>query len=636
MMETTPLQTGPALLRNSFYSNQKAVTKAISAWKSTCQNQFIIDQILNGVKLEFSSTPAPFDVKGISTPGLEMKETIEEFLAKGTIKETSNNQYNSPFFMLNQKGKQRPILDLRFLNNHLRSKKFQMETLQSATSIIRKNQYFTKTDIKSAYLAIPIAQQHQQYLGFKWMGREFQFTSLPFGLSSAPRTFTKIMREALKSLRSAGLQCIIYLDDVLVIGDTLEECAEQTATMRSHLEALGFTLNQDKSTKTPTQSIEFLGMSLNSKMLTIRAPQEKITSIKKDLKQLISKERMSLRKIAAIAGALTALSPAIDKALIHQRFIQRNIAKHGKICNWESLVEIDKATKREAEELLKKLDKLNGKSFQVKEKQEIHMWTDASKWGWGACSEGMHHSNQWRTTESSNSSNWRELKAIWEMLKRAPPNWKGKKLMIHTDNTTAISQINRQSSPRHPHLLRLAKSIWRLAQLQDWTLSAVHIAGKKNVTADLLSRLKTNAYEWKLDNTNWRRIINKWGEREIDLFAAPWNTQCPKFYSWHPFQEAAGVDALQQQWPSRAYANPPPILIPRVIQKWRQERTNLILVTPNWEAQLWFPVLKRICKKPMKLKLKKESFSLLGKRIELPFREILAWNLLKRTSSKQA
>ena len=41
----------------------------------------------------------------------------------------------------------------------------------------------------------------------------FMFTVLPFGLSSAPYIFTKLLRPLVKHWRSQGIHTVVYLDD---------------------------------------------------------------------------------------------------------------------------------------------------------------------------------------------------------------------------------------------------------------------------------------------------------------------------------------------------------------------------------------------------------------------------------------
>ena len=48
-------------------------------------------------------------------------------------------------------------------------------------------------DLKHAYYTIPFAAEHRKYLKFVWGGQLYEFQSLPLGLTSSPRIFTKIM-----------------------------------------------------------------------------------------------------------------------------------------------------------------------------------------------------------------------------------------------------------------------------------------------------------------------------------------------------------------------------------------------------------------------------------------------------------
>ena len=76
--------------------------------------------------------------------------------------------------------------------------KFNFEDLSVATQIFDKGYYLFKFDLKSGYHRIEILLEHRQYLAFAWefgtrKFRYFQFCVVPFGLSSAPFTFTKIL-----------------------------------------------------------------------------------------------------------------------------------------------------------------------------------------------------------------------------------------------------------------------------------------------------------------------------------------------------------------------------------------------------------------------------------------------------------
>ncbi len=62
-------------------------------------------------------------------------------------------------------------------------------------------------------LSHPDSPHHRRFLRFAFEGVAYQYTVLPFGLSLAPRTFTKCMDAALSPLRQMGIRILNYLDD---------------------------------------------------------------------------------------------------------------------------------------------------------------------------------------------------------------------------------------------------------------------------------------------------------------------------------------------------------------------------------------------------------------------------------------
>ncbi len=90
-----------------------------------------------------------------------------------------------------------PILDLRHLNHALMKRSFSMITLKQILSQICLGDWFMSLDLKDAYFHIQIAPHHRWFLRFAFEGVAYQYQVVPFGLSLAPRTFTRCMDAAL-------------------------------------------------------------------------------------------------------------------------------------------------------------------------------------------------------------------------------------------------------------------------------------------------------------------------------------------------------------------------------------------------------------------------------------------------------
>ena len=75
----------------------------------------------------------------------------------------------------------------------------------------------------------------------------YEFICLCFGLGPAPRIFTKLMKIPISILRRINISVLIYLDDMLIMGQTLEEIQMSRDTVMFLLQNLGFVINLRKS-----------------------------------------------------------------------------------------------------------------------------------------------------------------------------------------------------------------------------------------------------------------------------------------------------------------------------------------------------------------------------------------------------
>ena len=117
-------------------------------------------------------------------------------------------------------GKKRLILDLSHVNQYLFKSKFRCEDVSIAREVLNPGDFMFSFDLKSGYHHVEIFPEHRQYLSFSWnfssgVTRYFQFSVLPFGLSSAPYLFTKLLKPLVKKWRTEGKSIVVFLDDGL-------------------------------------------------------------------------------------------------------------------------------------------------------------------------------------------------------------------------------------------------------------------------------------------------------------------------------------------------------------------------------------------------------------------------------------
>ena len=124
-----------------------------------------------------------------------------------------------------------------------------MEGAKVVRDLIRKDDWMVSIDLKDAYLSVPILQEHRKYLRFVWKGTTYEFQCLPFGLSSAPRVFTKLLKPVMALLRKRGIRSLIFLDDMLLMAESREELEQLTWETLVLLRLLGFIINATDTTR---------------------------------------------------------------------------------------------------------------------------------------------------------------------------------------------------------------------------------------------------------------------------------------------------------------------------------------------------------------------------------------------------
>ena len=60
--------------------------------------------------------------------------------------------------------------------------------------LLREGDFMVKIDLNDAYFTVRIWQSHLTILRFVWKETMYEFACLPFGLASAPRVYTKLLK----------------------------------------------------------------------------------------------------------------------------------------------------------------------------------------------------------------------------------------------------------------------------------------------------------------------------------------------------------------------------------------------------------------------------------------------------------
>ena len=317
----------------------------VSNWERLSTDPWTRETV-TGHRIEFSSTPLQYNTPGEVHLGEEKAQALTAEIRALAGKEAiasaprDGEGFTSPVFLVPKSdGSWRLVFNLKSLNTHVVTRHFKMESVRSVKGLMQEGDWLIKLDLKDAYLSIPVCLSHQQYLKFTWQGQQWKLTSLPFGLSSAPCTFTKLMKPVVSALRKLGTRLVLYLDDMLIMAQSK---VQQLASVLKLLVGLGFIVNTKKSVLSPMQEVEFLGFLLNSNHMTVSLPPQKIHSIQRLARKMLGKESTSVRDLASLVGTMVAAHPAVLPAPLHYRKLEMaKISALKRGCTYDSRIAVD-------------------------------------------------------------------------------------------------------------------------------------------------------------------------------------------------------------------------------------------------------------------------------------------------------
>ena len=149
-----------------------------------------------------------------------------------------------------------------------------------------KKSYFCKLDLYNGYFHLPIREQGRKYFGFSFDHTYYVFNSLCFGYSPAPDFFQFFSQEIVRILQEQSVECEIELDDFLIHANSYGKYKKDVELLVNLLSYFGFKINFAKSCLIPSQTIDFLGYTLDAKNCCFVLTQEKLVKCRLIVKAL--------------------------------------------------------------------------------------------------------------------------------------------------------------------------------------------------------------------------------------------------------------------------------------------------------------------------------------------------------------
>ena len=348
-----------------------------------------------------------------------------------------------------------------------------------------------KIDIENAFRNVPIHPDDRHLLGMMWDNQLYIDTTLPFGLRSAPKIFNAV---------ADGLQWIAlergvtnldhFLDDFITTGKPhSHECQTNLQLLVDTCKILKLPLALQKL-EGPTTCLTFLGIELDTSLLQLRLPAEKLSRLQRTLTSWAGRRSCLKRDLQSLVGLLHDASIVIKPG---RTFIRRLVDLLKSSHNRPREAHIRLNTEARSDILWWKqfIGDWNGLSMMrshQRENPEIILTSDASgNWGCGAFWNDRWFQYKWSHTTLGLHITAKELLPIVFAVAVWGAQWQGKSILCRCDNEAVVAIINTGTS-KDCEAMPLMRCLFFITAKHNLLLTATHFPGSINILADALSR----------------------------------------------------------------------------------------------------------------------------------------------------
>ena len=203
-----------------------------------------------------------------------MRQLIQDMLEREVITPLSSPWASLVVLVAKHDGSTRFCVDYRRLNAVTKQDVFPLPRIDDSLDLLSGSTYFSSLDLASGYWQVGMEPGSQEKTAFATPEGLYEFTVMPFGLCNAPATFQRLMEGVLAGL--AREKCLIYLDDVLVIGETFTDHLSNLREVLNRLSSAGLRLKPVKC-HILQREVLFLGFLVSAK--GISANPDKVRAV---------------------------------------------------------------------------------------------------------------------------------------------------------------------------------------------------------------------------------------------------------------------------------------------------------------------------------------------------------------------
>jgi len=185
---------------------------------------------------------------------------IDRMVSMNVYEPVPYSQWATPTCnVLKRDGSYRLVGDYKVtINPNCKREIYPMSTVEEVITQLAGGKYFTKIDLSSAFLQIPVDEETSNLLTLNTHKGLFRVRRLCPGLSSAPAVFMRVISSVLGGMEGV----VVYMDDVLIQAADLPTMWDRVRAVMQRLLDRGFRLRLDKCLFAVTE-LDFVGYHIS-------------------------------------------------------------------------------------------------------------------------------------------------------------------------------------------------------------------------------------------------------------------------------------------------------------------------------------------------------------------------------------
>jgi hypothetical protein len=190
-----------------------------------------------------------------------LDQYIKDNLRKGFIRHSQSPAAAPILFVKKPDGSLRLCVDYRGLNKITIKNRYPLPLITELLDKCGNAKYFTCFDLRDGYHLLRMAMGEEWKTAFRCRYGLYEYSVMPFGLCNAPGTFQHFVNDKFRDYLDEFL--VIYLDDLLIYSDTLEEHKRHVRLVLKRLQEAGLYVKPQKCQFHATK-VSFLGFMISS------------------------------------------------------------------------------------------------------------------------------------------------------------------------------------------------------------------------------------------------------------------------------------------------------------------------------------------------------------------------------------